>query len=64
MKILGLKSKVRFANDAATITSITTKGLTLLKDKGGTVEMTFTEAEEFLREKMGDGRQRLEVLEV
>jgi len=64
MKILGLKSKVRFANDAATITSITTKGLTLLKDKGGTVEMTFTEAEEFLREKMGDGRQRSEVLEV
>jgi hypothetical protein len=64
MKILGLKSKVRFANDAATVTSITTKGLTLLKDKGGTVEMTFTEAEEFLREKMGDGWHRLEVLEV
>ena len=52
MKILGLKSKVRFANDAATITSITTKGLTLLKDKGGTVEMTLVEAED------------LEVLEV
>ena len=64
MKILGLKSKVRFANDAATITGITTKGLTLLTDKGGTVEMTFAETEEFLREKMGDGRQRLEVLEV
>jgi hypothetical protein len=64
MKILGLKSKVRFANDAATITGITTKGLTLLKDKGGTVEMTFAEAEDFLREKMGDGRPCMEVLEV
>ena len=51
MKILGLKSKVRIApdSDAATVTSITTKGLTLLKDKGGTVKMTFDEAEEFLR---------------
>ena len=32
--------------NTATVTSITTKGLTLLKDKGGTVEMTLAEAED------------------
>ena len=65
MKILGLKSKVRIApdSDTATVTSITTKGLTLLKDKGDTIEMTFDEAEEFLRyhEK---GWRGMEVLEI
>ena len=49
--------------NTATVTSITTKGLTLLKDKGGTVKMTFDEAEEFLRYH-AKGWVGMEVLEV
>jgi len=52
MKILGLKSKVRFENHDATVVGITTKGVELLRDRGGTVKITLAEA--------GD----LEVLEV
>ena len=51
MKILGSNSKVSLDNNAATITSITTKGLTLLKSSGGSVEMTLSEAEKFLQTK-------------
>jgi len=37
--------------NTATVTSITTKGLTLLNDKGGTVKITLAEAEEALEVK-------------
>jgi hypothetical protein len=58
MKILGLKSKIRLDNYTATITDITTKGLTLLKDRGDSIEITFAEAEKFLQNK------QMEVLEI
>ncbi len=48
MKILGLKSKVRFENHDATVVDITTKGVELLRDSGGTVEITLAEAEDVL----------------
>ncbi len=41
--------KLAPSSDTATVTSITTKGLTLLNDKGGTVKITLAEAEEYLR---------------
>ena len=45
MKVLGIKSKVRFENHDATVVDITTKGVELLRDSGGTVDITLAEAE-------------------
>jgi|TARA_Y100000310_G_scaffold41620_1_gene38906 hypothetical protein len=46
MKLLGLKSKVRFENNNATVVDITNRGILLLRDSGGTVEITLAEAED------------------
>lgn len=48
-KILGLKSKVAIAGSKATVTGITAKRLTLLKDKGGYIQITLAEADELLQ---------------
>jgi hypothetical protein len=45
MKVLGFNSKVKFENHGATVVGITTKGVELLKDSGGTVKITLAQAE-------------------
>ncbi len=45
MKVLGIESKVKFENRDAIVVGITTKGVELLRDSGGTVEITLAQAE-------------------
>ena len=45
MKVLGFNSKVKFENHDATVVGITTKGVELLKNSGGTVRITLAQAE-------------------